>query len=259
MMPRSPRPVAPSRPAVLAGLAALVLCAGCGGGTGEAPPPPRADAGAGAQVAVVDTTPPTFPDEAPRELQLPRPVRRALTVPAESWTLAWRLALPTLRLDQFARTGTSAFPAEETSAFDGSVEGADLRLLHLVVPSPDVMLVLDPFVDLELERQGDVVRARRGDEPGAVLVDLRQKTERKLLALPAGARVDGACWLDDTRVVTLVDEPARGGRRPALYLLDVKREVATHYAGPVAGPGESRAARAELDRRFRAARPGVVF
>lgn len=247
----------PFRPQVVPCALALGLAAfGCAADPG---PPVDERAAAAARAAVPDTTPPVFPDAAPGALQIPDPVRLAMRRPVESWALAWRLALPTLRLDQFARTGVTSFAAEEASAYDGSVEGADLRLLHVVVPSPDVLLVLDPYLDLDLVADGDLVRAARGEEPGFVLVDLRRKTERKLLALPAGSRVDGAHWIDATRVVALADEPARGGRRPALYLIDVAAETVTRYAGPPAGADEGRAARRELDRRFRAARPEIVF
>jgi hypothetical protein len=214
---------------------------------------------AAAVPAVADTIRPEFPDAAPGDRQLPDPVRLAMRRPLESWTVDWRRALPSLRLDQFARSGVSSFAAEETSVFDGNVEGADLRLLYLALPSPDVLVALDPFVGLELEAGGGRVHAVRGEEPGAVLLDLRQKTERRLLDLPAGAWVDGAHWIDATRAVALVDEPVRGGRRPTLYLIDLERENVTRFAGPVASEAASREARVELDRRFRAARPEIVF
>lgn len=211
--------------------------------------------------AMSDTTRPTFPDAAPGALQLPTPVRRAVRQPLESWTLAWHAALPTLRLDQFERTGVSSFAGVDEGRFVGNLDGADLRLLHLVVPSPDVMLVLDPWLDLELVAgaDGGVVRVVRGGEPGVGLVDLRGRSERRLFDLPAGTRVDGAHWIDEHRVVVLTDEPARGGRRPAFHLVDVHAETDTRYAGPVADAGDAREARLELDRRFLVARPALAF
>ncbi len=238
-------------------LAFVLLAGGCS--RAPADDPARGAARPAPAPVAADTTRPEFPDAAPSDRQLPDPVRRALRRSLESWTLAWRPALPTLRLDQFARSGSRSFAAEERSVFDGSFEGADLRLMHLAVPSPDVLLVLDPYLDVELSALDGTVRATRGEEAGAVLIDLGRKEERRVLELDPGARVDGAHWLDASRAVTLVDEPAPGGRRPALYLIDVGAETVTRYAGPLAGPAEGRAARAELDRRFRAALPEVAF
>ncbi len=172
--------------------------------------------------------------------------------------LSWRLALPALRLDQFERGTALSFATEEATPYDGAFEGADLRLQHLVVPSPDVWLLVDPFLDLELEATDDGgVRALRVDEPGVAVLDLKARTERRVIDLPAGSCVDGAHWLDERRVAVLVDQPARGGRRPVVYLVDVAAENAMPYAGPVAEPADARAARTDLDRRFRAARPAV--
>jgi hypothetical protein len=230
-------------------------------------PPASAHGGSPAEssaaaVTVADTTRPEFPGAAPGERQLPAPVRRAVRRQLESWTLAWHAALPSLRLDQFERAGTISFAGVDEGPFVGSVEGTDLRLLHLVVPSPDVLLVLDPWLDLELvgvEGEDGVVRVMRGDEPGVGLVDLRARRERRLFDLPAGSRVDGAHWIDDHRVIVLSDEPARNGRRPAFHLVDVTAETATRYDGPVVSREDAREARLELDRRFLAARPALAF
>ena len=210
---------------------------------------------------MIDTTRMEFPDAAPGELQLPLPVRRAVRQPLESWTLAWHAALPSLRLDQFERTGVVSFAGVDEGPFVGNLEGEDLRLLHLVVPSPDVLLVLDPWLDLDLLAggEGDAVRVVRGLEPGVGLVDLRRRSERRLFDFPGGTRVDGAHWIDEQRVVVMTDEPAKGGRRPTLHLVDVGAETDTRYAGPVARASEARLARAELDRRFLAARPALAF
>jgi hypothetical protein len=247
------------RLAVAAGLAfVLVGCSGedaaeRGAAAGRAAAAERLALRAGA-----DTLGPGSPDAAPGERQLPTPIRRALRKPLETWTLSWRLALPMLRLDQFERGATVSFAAEEATPYDGGFEGADLRLQHLVVPSPEVWLLVDPFLDLELEPADDGgVRAVRGDEPGVAVLDLRARTERRVLDLPAGSCVDGAHWLDARRVAVLVDEPARGGRRPVVYLVHIAGENAVRYAGPVADPAEARAARTDLDRRFRAARPAL--
>jgi hypothetical protein len=238
-------------------------CSPGGGGTAgdAATTSPGAAVASAPAAAVPDTTRPTFPDAAPGSLQLPNPIRRAVRQPLESWTLAWHAALPTLRLDQFERTGVASFAGVDEGPFAGNVEGADLRLLHLVVPSPDVLLVLDPWLDFELlpAGEGGVVRVVRGLDPGVGLVDLRGRTERRLFDLPPGTRVDGAHWIDEHRVVVLTDEPARGGRRPAFHLVDVRAETATRYAGPVAGGTEAREARLELDRRFLVARPALAF
>ena len=197
-------------------------------------------------------------DAAAGDRQLPEPIRKSLRQPLESWILSWRLALPTLRLDQFARGATRSFAAEEATPYDGSFADAELRLQHLVVPSPAVWLLIDPFLDLELEATAEGgIRALRIDEPGIAFVDLQARTRRRVLDLPAGACVDGAYWLDERRVVVLVDEPAPSGRRPVLYLVHVAAENAVRYAGPVAAAADARAARTDLDRRFRAARPDL--
>ena len=208
-----------------------------------------------------DTARPEFADAAPGELQIPLPIRREIRDPLEPWRLAWHAALPTLRLDQFARTGIVSFAGVDDGTFSGNLEGADLRLLHLVVPSPDALLVLDPWLDLELIAggEGEAVRVVRGPEPGVGLVDLRSRRERRLFDLPAGSRVDDAHWLDFHRVLVLTDEPARGGRRPALHLVDVKAETDTRYLGPVAAPADAREARIRLDRRFLAVRPALAM
>lgn len=243
------------------GLLALACVIG-GCSTGANQDVPRAEATSStATPAPFDTTRPQFADAAPGELQIPLPIRREVRHELEPWTLAWHAALPTLRLDQFARAGTVSFAGVDEGTFSGNIEGADLRLLHLVVPSPDALLVLDPWLDLELVAggEGEAVRVVRGPEPGVGLVDLRSRRERRLFDLPAGSRVDGAHWLDFQRVIVLTDEPARGGRRPAFHLVDVKAETDTRYLGPVAGAADAREARRRLDRRFLAARPALAM
>jgi hypothetical protein len=245
------------RPATL--LLVLALgSAGCSPAPEEAPP---ADATRSASAAAGDTTRPEFPGAAPGERQLPSPLRRAVRQALEPWTLAWHAALPGLRLDQFERTSITSFAGVDEGTFVGSLDGTDLRLLHLVVPSPDVLLVLDPWLDLELlpAPDGDAVRVVRGSEPGVGLVDLRQRVERRLFDLPAGTRVDGAHWIDDRRALVLTDEPAPGGRRPALHVIDLDAATDTRYAGPWAPVDEAGLARRELDRRFLAARPALAF
>jgi hypothetical protein len=241
--------------------ALIVACiAGCSGedAADRAVAAGRSAAAGRAVHAGTDTLAPPSPDAAAGERQLPAPIRQALRRPLESWTLSWRLALPMLRLDQFERGTALSFAAEEATPYDGGFAGADLRLQHLVVPSPDAWLLVDPFLDLELESTDDgSIRAVRVDEPGVAVLDLRARTERRVIDLPAGSHVDGANWLDERRVAVLVDEPARGGRRPVVYLVDVVAANAVPYAGPVADPADARAARTDLDRRFRAARPAV--
>lgn len=242
----------------------LLVLAFAAAGCSSAPDEDAVRAAAAARAATpapFDTTRPEFADAAPGALQLPLPVRREIRQALEPWRLAWHAALPSLRLDQFARAGVVSFAGGDVGTFSGNVEGVDLRLLHLVVPSPDALLVLDPWLDLELMAggQGEAVRVVRGPEPGVGLVDLRNRKERRLFDLPAGSRVDGAHWLDFRRVIVLSDEPARGGRRPALHLVDVQAETDTRYLGPLAGAAEARRARIELDRRFLAVRPALAY
>jgi hypothetical protein len=237
---------------------------GCSPGADEASrAAAEAEAAAAREKAAAppDTTRPAFADAAPGELQLPTPVRRAVRQPLEWWTLAWHSALPTLRLDQFARAGVVSFAGVDEGPFSGNLEGEDLRLQHLVVTSPDARLLLDPWLDLELVggAEGEAVRVVRGLEPGVGLVDLGRQSERRLFDLPGGSRVDGAFWIDDRRVIVVTDEPARGGRRPGLHLVDVAAETDTRYLGPVADAADARQARAELDRRFIAARPALAM
>ncbi len=249
------------RPPVLPILLALcVFAAGCS--TDEAAERGAAEGRLAARLRIEhsgeDTLTFTSPDAVAGDRQLPEPIRRALRQPLESWTLSWRLALPALRLDQFARGATLNFAAAAAVPYDGSLDGAELRLQHLVVPSPAVWLLVDPFLDLELETSDEGgVRALRIDEPGIAVVDLQARTERRVLDLPQGSCVDGAHWLDERRVVVLVDEPAPGGRRPVLYLVHVAAENAVRYFGPAAPAADARAARTDLDRRFRAARPDL--
>jgi len=254
---RRPSAIRPAAAAVLLTL----LVVGCSGDDAEERGAAAGRAAAVERIAAragADTLAPPFPDAAPGDRQLPAPIRRALRKPLETWTLSWRIALPTLRLDQFERGSAISFAAEEATPYDGAFAGADLRLQHLVVPSPDVWLLVDPFLDLELEPTDDGgVRAVRVDEPGVAVLDLRARTERRVIDLPAGACVDGAHWLDQARVAVLVDEPARGGRRPVVYLVDIAAENAQRYLGPVADPAEARMARTDLDRRFRATRPSL--
>lgn len=242
-------------------LLVFVLLPGCVGG--GSPPPARAvsTAAPGTQSAAFDTTRPEFPGAAPGELQLPAPVRRAVRRELESWTLAWHAALPALRLDQFERDAVRSFAGVDEGPFVGNVAGADLRLLHLAVPSPDVLLVLDPWLEYDLVPggEGNAVRVVRVDEPGVGIVDLRARRERRLLELPSGSRVDGAHWIDEKRVVVMSDEPARGGRRPVLHLLDLGTQTDTRYVGPLAGSEDAGLARQELDRRFLASRPALAF
>jgi len=248
----------PRLPTILV-LAAFLATTGCG----PSGPAPRgvARADSNAEPTAADSALLESPDAVPRDLRLPEPVRRDVRAPLESWILAWRRSIPNLHVDQFARAASVTFVDDEPTPYAGSLEGAELRLRHLVVPSPTVHLLVDPFIEFELEpveNGGDLVRAVRVHEPGVVLVDLGSRTERRLLELPLGTRVDGAHWIDERRFVVFADEPAKGGRRPVLYLVHVAAGNALRYTGPTVAPEEAEAARTDLDRRFRAARPDLV-
>src|SRR5262245_32669280 len=120
------------RSRALVALAGLTLAAGCSSAPPDAGnPAPGAATNANVSAAVPDTMRPEFPDAAPGEKQLPAPVLRAVRGPLESWTLAWHDALPTLRLDQFARSEVVPFVPDDEGPFVGGVEGTDLRLLYL--------------------------------------------------------------------------------------------------------------------------------
>jgi hypothetical protein len=267
------------RPRALPALAGVlaVLLAGCGGGAGdaarvaggEATSKPRtaldveADRVAATASYPGAAEPAVLAGDAPTEKQLPAGVKDALRGTIEPWLIAWRVSLGTFRATELARTGEAPLPEDDVTPFDGNADGADLRLLYLVIPSPGGGVLLDPHLEWTLTGEAGHAVAARFGQPGAELIDLATRIRRHVLdARGPGGRVDGAAWLDDTRFVVFAAErfeanPWRGG--PVLYLVDLGRGVVTRYAGPATDYDGFRAVGGGFDRRFRATLPDVAF
>jgi hypothetical protein len=199
---------------------------------------------------------------APLERQLPSELRSRIRPEIESWVLAWRVPRPNFRLDQLALTGTRALSDGGLEIFDGNAEGQDLRLLYLCLPGMDPSKLADPYLDLQLTQSGGRVVARRVGDPGVELIDLEHKTKRRALNAPPFGRFDGAYWIDATHLLVLASErieenPFGGG--PVLYVIDVRDETVTRYAGPSVPYAEFVGVRSELDRRLRLGNREIDF
>jgi len=205
---------------------------------------------------------PEFPDAAPLEMRLPADVADALKGSAEPWLFAWRVGVGTLRVDQLARTWTRPLPADR-EVFDGNADGEDLRLTFLDLPGPNGTTALDPYGEWTLVQQGEFVHARRLAPPSVAYIDLANHERRRVLVLSdRWARMDGALWLDADRFVVFAGErfeanPWSGG--PVLYVVDVRRQTVTRYAGPAADYEGFTTVAHDLDRIFRKRFTAIVF
>ena len=199
---------------------------------------------------------------APLDRQLPVELRQQLRPELESWVLAWRVPRPNFRLDQLARTETRPINETDLQVFDGNAEGEDLRLLYLCLPGMDPQKLADPYLDIVLTQHGEKITARRIGSPGVDLIDLATKTKRRALSAPPFGRFDGARWIDGSHLIVLAserieDNPFGGG--PVLYVVDVRDETVTRYAGPSVPYDDFVAVRAELDRKLRLGNREIDF
>lgn len=172
-----------------------------------------------------------------------RSLAPALESDLKEWLVAWRAVQPGLRVDQFKKLETHEIRGPWGPMTVDLSQGNPK--LPLYIFSPDGRWLVDPFGSLHLMSQNGLIRGGFDVDSYVYLMDRETLRKRQILVCGTSCGYHEAVWLsNDAFVVAGYDEvqPREGcvggyTQAPQLFLVSLKRNYVTRYAGPVSCRG----------------------
>ena len=166
----------------------------------------------------------------------------------QSWMALWRAGNPQFNLTAFEKLHEKVIVPEQEHPYDPSQENPSRKLVYVF--SPNRMRFIDPYLGMELWEQDGKIVAGFEPDSGVALVDLNEKTWKRLLFCGTPCGFQDVTWIDnDTFAVvgssvydqagqlahcTETDEDSSRGfcTIPMLYIFDLARNVRSTYTAP---------------------------